>query len=106
MKNKVKYAIGDIFLVVIGILIAVSINNWNENRKVDIRLQNIFKMVKNDMIRDTLYTHTIMRYYKYQDSLANILLQGTITKEYLKLNSQITSIPFDNYPFEVTSSSI
>lgn len=28
-----KYAIGEIFLVVIGILIALSINNWNENRK-------------------------------------------------------------------------
>lgn len=28
-----KYAFGEIFLVVIGILIALSINNWNENRK-------------------------------------------------------------------------
>jgi len=37
MKNKTgkyfKYAIGEIFLVVIGILIALSINNWNENRQ-------------------------------------------------------------------------
>ena len=36
-KNKtgkyLKYAIGEIILVVIGILIALSINNWNENRK-------------------------------------------------------------------------
>ena len=36
-KNKTgkyfKYAIGEIVLVVIGILIALSINNWNENRK-------------------------------------------------------------------------
>ena len=36
-KNKTgkyfKYAIGEIILVVIGILIALSINNWNENRK-------------------------------------------------------------------------
>lgn len=28
-----KYAIGEIFLVVIGILIALQINNWNEQRK-------------------------------------------------------------------------
>ena len=36
-KNKtgkyLKYAFGEIILVVIGILIALSINNWNENRK-------------------------------------------------------------------------
>ena len=36
-KNKTgkyfKYAFGEIVLVVIGILIALSINNWNENRK-------------------------------------------------------------------------
>jgi hypothetical protein len=36
-KNKTgkyfKYAIGEIILVVIGILIALSINNWNEERK-------------------------------------------------------------------------
>ncbi len=36
-KNKlgkyIKYAIGEIFLVVIGILIALSIDNWNDQRK-------------------------------------------------------------------------
>jgi len=30
-----KYAIGEIILVVIGILIALSINNWNEERKIE-----------------------------------------------------------------------
>jgi uncharacterized membrane protein YgaE (UPF0421/DUF939 family) len=37
MENKTspyfKYAIGEIVLVVIGILIALQINNWNESRK-------------------------------------------------------------------------
>ena len=36
-KNKtgkyLKYAIGEIILVVVGILIALSINNWNEANK-------------------------------------------------------------------------
>jgi sensor domain CHASE-containing protein len=33
VSRYLKYAIGEIILVVIGILIALSINNWNENRK-------------------------------------------------------------------------
>ena len=28
-----KYAFGEVILVVIGILIALQINNWNDNRK-------------------------------------------------------------------------
>lgn len=32
-SRYLKYAIGEIFLVVVGILIALSINNWNEQRK-------------------------------------------------------------------------
>ena len=39
MENKtgkyLKYAIGEIVLVVIGILIALQINNWNEQKKQD-----------------------------------------------------------------------
>ena len=32
-SNFLKYAIGEIVFVVIGILIALQINTWNENRK-------------------------------------------------------------------------
>ena len=32
-SRYLKYAIGEIILVVIGILIALQINNWNEQRK-------------------------------------------------------------------------
>ena len=38
-----KYAIGEVVLVVIGILIALQINNWNENRKDGVKEQIILK---------------------------------------------------------------
>jgi hypothetical protein len=46
-KNKTgkyfKYAVGEIILVVIGILIALQVNNWNEKRKLQNESQEILK---------------------------------------------------------------
>ena len=42
-SRYIKYAIGEIVLVVIGILIALQINNWNENRKDTIEEQAILE---------------------------------------------------------------
>jgi len=43
IKRYVLYAVGEIFLVVIGILIALQINTWNENRKTDIVRQQLYQ---------------------------------------------------------------
>ncbi|RAJ11763.1 DUF6090 family protein [Olleya aquimaris] len=43
------YAIGEILLVVIGILIALQINNWNETRKTEIVEIEIYKEIKVDL---------------------------------------------------------
>jgi len=41
--NYVKYAIGEIVLVVFGILIALQLNNWNEERKMGIQEKAILE---------------------------------------------------------------
>jgi len=52
MENKTgkyfKYAIGEIILVVIGILIALQINNWNEERKQTKEEIETLKNIKSD----------------------------------------------------------
>lgn len=37
-----KYALGEIFLVMIGILLALQVNNWNEDRKNRIEEQSLY----------------------------------------------------------------
>lgn len=45
-----KYAFGEIVLVVIGILIALSINNWNTNRLDHIKEQSLLIELKSDYL--------------------------------------------------------
>jgi hypothetical protein len=65
-QNKVgsyfKYAIGEIFLVVIGILIALQVNNWNENRKDQREGVAILKNLKSELSEDfSMMAYTIER---------------------------------------------
>jgi len=48
-SNYLKYAIGEIILVVIGILIALQINNWNENRKLKLQEVSMLKDLQTDL---------------------------------------------------------
>ena len=44
-----KYAVGEIVLVVIGILIALQVNNWNEFKKTDQLAENKYPFVNNSL---------------------------------------------------------
>ena len=52
-RKYLLYAIGEIALVVIGILIALQINNWNENKRtkdqVELYLLNLSETIKEDV---------------------------------------------------------
>ena len=52
MGKYFKYAIGEILLVVIGILIALQINNWNEARKTRNSEVSYLHSIKNDLQND------------------------------------------------------
>ena len=48
MGKYFKYAIGEIILVVIGILIALQINNWNEIQKEKVREQQLLRSLREE----------------------------------------------------------
>ena len=53
-ENRVSkyliYAIGEILLVVIGILIALQVNNWNEDRKERIKEQEVLSELEQSIV--------------------------------------------------------
>ena len=78
-KNKtgkyLKYAIGEIILVVIGILIALQINNANEQRKARIQEITILENLKEDITLDTLDINFNLNYHNSFKEAEIALLQ-------------------------------
>lgn len=72
MKNYFKYAFGEILLIVIGILIALQINNWNENRKNTLSNLQMLKQIKEENL---LNNFVLQRDKEYRDTIARVYTQ-------------------------------
>lgn len=74
-KNKIgkylKYAIGEILLVVIGILIAIQINNFNELNREHKIAQQYLKSIKTDLEKDIDNVDHILQEHILTISLIN-----------------------------------
>ena len=77
--NKVlkylRYAFGEIILVVLGILIALQINTWNQQRLERALEQSYLKRLQNELTRDTTYLRSSYARTEYENNNVNIGLQ-------------------------------
>jgi hypothetical protein len=94
-KNKsgkyFKYAIGEIVLVVIGILIALSINNWNQTRLEQIEGKEILNNLKED----------------FQKAIEEFEFLNALRSDIISTAKEITNINTSNleqYPFKYLDS--
>lgn len=68
------YAIGEIILVVIGILIALSINNWNETRKSENNKQKLMFALKQEFsINKRTLEERSLELHKYNSQLNKVI---------------------------------
>ena len=70
------YALGEIVLVVIGILIALKINNLNEQRKAQKREVKILTEIRNNLLEDLKDHDQNIYYISYRDSIFEQLIQN------------------------------
>ena len=82
LSKYLVYALGEILLVVFGILIALQINNWNESRKKDKLITSYLYSLLDDLhsdIKGLEYTETV-NLFRYNS--AQYLLQTADLPEY------------------------
>jgi hypothetical protein len=105
--NKVSkylvYAIGEIVLVVIGILIALQINNWNESRKASIQEANFLSDLLGDLEKDQVkldyLNHFYLKRIEYLDTLLIYVRNPKIAMDIEKFGMYVEPIyGVDNAP--------
>lgn len=83
VSSYLRYAVSEVFLVVLNILITFSINNWNEGRQQKKVLNNILFAVINDLKSDTAEVSLITkRYETIEPYFAQV--QDSLNREGLK----------------------
>jgi hypothetical protein len=74
------YAIGEIVLVVIGILIAVNINDWNTDRKQGREIRQLLTGLEKDLMVNIAACTETMAWIATRDSVIELIIQGKVTR--------------------------
>lgn len=74
LKRYLQYAIGEIILVVVGILIALYINNYNQERKQEKRVVAILKETQHDLAKNIWESQELIDFYSQKDSIIYLLV--------------------------------
>lgn len=78
-----KYAIGEILLIVTGILLALQISNWNEGRQNRKTMNTVYSIVKSDLLSDLETIDLVLDEMEpYTEVTAKILNREMTAEEY------------------------
>ncbi len=70
-----KYAIGEIVLVVVGILIAINLNNSNQQKNLKENVENQLSLLRQSVYRDSLSFSSLIQYNTKQANNLKRLIQ-------------------------------
>ena len=89
-----KYGIGEIILVVIGILIAIQVDNWNEDRIAAENTKVLFKQVSEELVQNIKNIDRNLNNMIRKDSLFfKVLIKGVEYEDY-KTSPGLFTFPF------------
>jgi hypothetical protein len=99
-SKYVIYAIGEILLVVIGILIALQVNNWNEDQKNRNTIHQLMMALEKDLEANVKEATRVINWHYERDSIIQLILDQNLTRDDYRQNGMYRDIYINfNYPF-------
>ena len=96
------YAIGEVIIVIIGILIAIQINNWNQQRLEEVKIIRLLLEIQNNLEGEIESARKGIEFYIRKDTLMTRIMEGKVTRE--EFNSPPITWGFPQSPQYATSS--
>ncbi|MDX1591761.1 MAG: DUF6090 family protein [Balneolaceae bacterium] len=107
LTKYLLYAVGEILLVVIGILIALQVNNWNEERKQSDQIRSAIRQIQTDLSNDVLRADAILSRYTIVDSLnKRVAANEMVWEDYLSTEMGDSTIWFNYWYTDFVISTI
>jgi hypothetical protein len=78
------YALGEVVLVIIGILIALSLNNFNEAKTQDKKIEVILVQIQNELLTIIEDSSVVIEAYRHKDSLIYLIMNRKVNVEDFK----------------------
>ena len=100
LRNYLKYAAGEIILVVIGILIAVQINKWKEERKETVIEMNMLNEISESLSEEIVSLENDIRLNKM--GIENVeMIENVIVSQDTESDTFLTE--FEKITFNATN---
>ena len=105
-----KYAIGEIVLVMIGILLALQVSNWNQERKDRISERRLLDNIHRDFVHNKVGFDSLKAiHYRALNGLEKLIALFPLNNDslkyaaYKKYNLQIKGMTYDPYSSSIES---
>ena len=80
-SGYLKYALGEIVFVVVGILLAFQIDNWNTHRNSVLNAHHLYEQVQSELVLNINNCNTVLEQYRGKDTLVHDILHREVTRQ-------------------------
>lgn len=86
------YAVGEILIVTLGIFIAIELNNWNEKRKIEIKIAQTFDEIGINLQQNQEKLDPLISWYHKRDSLIQLVKNKRLNHSDYEQNPELLTL--------------